>query len=214
MRRGGIGLVIALAVCDAGGCSGSASPARDDGPADARGAPDASDAALEVPLSCPDAAPLGTPDAATPMGPMTCGGEVGVAGPTPYGPFVARNVTASLGFAVCAGLFIAFDNEVSGALTSDTIRLTIRLPVPDLSKPLIGVVDTNGSLGSPHADRGVPVHLELTGGEAFDPDGGTFSFSGVGPRGLIIGTIDADTGCGHVTGSFSVPICTWTGCID
>jgi hypothetical protein len=211
MGRGGTGLVMALAVCGAGACGGGASAPRDGSPADAG---DASDAALEVPLVCPDAAPLGRPDAATPMGPMTCGGEVAVAGPTPYGPLVARNVTANVGFFICEGLWIAFDNEVNGAQTSDTIRLSVGLPLPDLSKPLIGVIDAQGSLGSPHADRSVAVHLELTGGEAFDPDGGAPPLNGVGPRGLLVGTIDADTGCGHVTGSFSVPICTWASCID
>lgn len=214
MGRGGVLFVVALAVCGAGACGGSASPARDGGPADARDARQASDASPDVPLVCPDAAPLGTPDAATPMGPQTCGGEVAVAGLTPYGPFVARNVRANLGFLICEGLYLAFDDEVDGAVTSDLITLDVALPVPDLTKPLIGVFDVSASLGSPRAARGVPVHLELLGGEAFNPDGGTFPGSGLGPRGLLVGTIDADTGCGHVTGSFSVPICSWAGCID
>ena len=56
--------------------------------------------------------------------------------------------------------------------------------------------------------------MEITSADALFPaDGGGATLDGLGPRGNVIGRIDADTGCGHVVGSFMVPYCSWFTCV-
>ena len=179
--------------------------ASDGGAHDAR---DALDAVTDVPLVCPDANPPDAPDASTSTGPMTCGGEVAVAGVTPYGRFVAANVVASLGSGDCPGLGIAFDDRIGGVSRDDEIVLSIlMIPVTDVSTPFLGVFDAMGFVESKQTSRNVHARVELTGGEAFDPNDGGSSRQDGGGYGLVVGRVDVDTGCGHVTGTFSVPIC-------
>jgi hypothetical protein len=132
MRRGGARLVVTMLVAlSAATCGGGANAPSDAG---SHEAPDAIDAVIDVPLVCPDANPPASPDAATPTGPLTCGGEVAVAGVTPYGPFVATNVTAFLGFGDCSGLSISLDDRVDGVTRNDEIEISIlMIPVADES---------------------------------------------------------------------------------
>jgi hypothetical protein len=195
MRHRLVGLVaVSFVATSACGCGGGGSPL-----ADGRQV-DASDAAADLPLPCPDAAPPELPDAATIDGRAACGGEAAVVGVTPYGPFVAENASAELAAGGCHGLSIRFGDGVG---LGDKLWVAVGIPVTDWNQPFIGVYDVTGFVESQQGTLSVPAHVELTGGEAFRQDGGPAPIGAP----VVVGRIDMNTGCGHVTGTFSMPIC-------
>jgi hypothetical protein len=192
------------------GCSSRGGAAQDGGP------PETSvDLGVVVDLApaCADAAAPDAVEAATPSGLSTCGGEVAVGGTTPYGAFVATNISAEVGFGDCSGLSLTLDDGVGGD-GGQTDATVVALFVTPQSQPWTGTYTGWGTITQGGRRSGlVPAQVELTTADFLPTDGGALPPGGVGPRGLLVGTIDVDTGCGHVTGTFSVPVCQWQTCI-
>jgi hypothetical protein len=206
-----LALALSAAMCaDVAGCSSPGGAARDGGP------PETSlDLGVVVDRApvCADATAPDTVEAAMPSGLSTCGGEVAVGGTTPYGAFVATNIRAQLGFGDCAGLSLTLDDGAGGD-AGQTDATVLALFVTPQSQSWTGTYAGLGTITRGARRSGlVPAHVELTTADFVPTDGGSLSPGGVGPRGLLVGTIDVDTGCGHVTGAFSVPVCQWQTCI-
>jgi hypothetical protein len=218
-------VLVALLTATSGlwlGC-GRAAP-----PADAAGANDASDAGeartdaeeIEEPLVCPDAAAIEDAAHDASSGPQTCGGEVAVAGLTPFGPFVARNVSSMIGYGDCPMLSLFFDDGENDAGFTG-IWLAVNLPYGGSLKTPSGTIRVDGALNtllSPTlgASRTVPVTIEIGAADPlFDSNGrvAVTAASDAGTAGRMTGTLDADTGCGHIKGTFSVPYCRANGCV-
>jgi len=196
-------IVVALAAASANGCGGGASPANDGG------ASDASDAAVDVLLVCADATPPEAP-ATTPTGTPRCAGEVAVAGVTPFGPFVATNVAGDLRAGDCQGLSITFDDSIAGMPRGDEIRVTVGVPVLIPYQSIVGIHDGTAFVASGPTTVVAGARVEITSGEVYGPDGGLLPDGG--RPGPVMGRIDVDTGCGHVAGTFSAPVCSFFTC--
>ena len=169
-------------------------------------------------LACSDAVVGG--DGAIVPGPQTCGGDVSVAGGTPFGPFIARNVSSIIGWGDCPRLMLFLDDgESTSGFTG--IWLTVNLPYDDPLKAPAGTIRVDGSLyalPSPTTSvtRTVPVTIEITGADPLFEANGRVPRAAEGDAGTpghIAGTIDVDTGCGHLTGTFAVPYCRAIACV-
>jgi hypothetical protein len=210
--RAAIAVAILLGFCGAAaGCSSRGGAVQD---AALPTPPDLDATPMDVAVVCMDAAAPDAVEAATPTGPSTCGGEVAVGGATPYGTFVATNISAQLGFGDCAGLSLTLDDGAGGdagqadeAIVVSAFVIEHRVSSTGTTYVGSGTI-TRGS----HRSGLVPITVELTTTD-FSFDGGAMPPNGAGPVGLVVGTIDVDTGCGHVTGTFAVPVCSWQTCV-
>jgi hypothetical protein len=168
---------------------------------------------------CTDATFSGDAGAYTPSGPPTCGGQVSVAGLTPFGLFVAENVWTQVNDGDCHRLGIFFEGKGDGSGNAAGISLRITLPyeVPyDPQKSRVGTFHVDGFLSGMGDDQPVSVTLDISAADAlFRPDGTHLvaATSDHGTPGHITGRIDAVTGCGHIVGTFSVPYCSELACV-
>jgi hypothetical protein len=167
-------------------------------------------------LACSDAVVGG--DGSLAPGPMSCGGDVSLAGLTPLGAFVARNVTVDIGSGDCPHLVLILDDG-EGASGFTGIWLTANLPYADPRAAPAGTMHADGSLYallSPtrEINRTVPVTIEIASADPpFDANGPRAVSVDAGVVGHIAGTIDVDTGCGHLKGTFAAPYCHAFACV-
>jgi hypothetical protein len=175
-------------------------------------------------LTCPVVTAMNDAGGDQSPGPQTCGGEASVAGMTPFGTFVVRNVSSFVSSGDCDWLALTFDDGEDSTSGFTGIWLYVNLPYPvpyDPTKPLTGPYHVDGVLNallSPtmSVTRRIPVTLEISAANPlFRADGGVLvaAVGDGGTAGHIAGTIDADTGCGHVTGMFTVPYCRELECV-
>jgi hypothetical protein len=148
---------------------------------------------------------------------------VAVAGPTPFGVFEPKNVRSEVGFEDCQGLWVYLETgSITDAGDDRGQSLTLVIPYDQFLTvpagaavtPQSGTLHLMGFLTS-GASQGyeIPVTLEVTSVDAIAmPDGGIVR-ADVGPPGQLTARIDADSGCGHIVGSFTVPYCGWMGCV-
>jgi hypothetical protein len=220
-RAPGAAIVSSLVTALGVGCGGT-SGAMPDGASDAGGPTDA-DARFDAAYACMDATVSGDVSPSFPSAGLTCGGEVAVAGSSPFGVFAPKNVRAEVGYQDCQGLRIYLETgSITDAGDDRGQSLTIVIPYDGslavsagaTVTPQSGTLHLMGFLTS-GASQGyeIPVTLEVTSADPIAaPDGGT-SQSAVGPPGQITARIDADSGCGHIVGSFTAPYCGWMSCV-
>ena len=180
--------------------------------------------AMDEPLSCEDAGSMGDGATYSSSGAQTCGGQVSVAGPTPFGMFVAKNVSSVLYDGDCNHLWLTFDDgeDPNAGFTGIWLNVTIPYDIPyDPRKSLVGTVQVRGSLNwflppRTSAERSVPVTLTISEADPLFQAGGGVLHAATGDHGAaghLAGTVDVDTGCGHVVGTFTVPYCHEAPCI-
>jgi hypothetical protein len=178
--------------------------------------------AADESLSCEDAGSLGSGDTYASSGTATCGGEVSIAGPTPFGMFIAKNVSTILFDADCSHLWLTFDDgeDQTAGFTGIWLNVAIPYDVPyDPLKSLVGTVHVTGFFNwflppRTSAERDVPVTLSISEADPLFQSGGLHAATADhGAPGHLAGTIDVDTGCGHVVGTFTVPYCREVSCI-
>ena len=157
-----------------------------------------------------------------PSGGLTCGGEVAVAGPTPFGVFAPKNVRSQIGYQDCQGLWIYLETGgITDAGDDQGQSLNLKIPFDQVLAqsggavtPQSGTLHLMGFLTS-GASQGyeIPVTLVVTSADTVSaPDGGALR-PDAGPPGQLSARIDADSGCGHIVGSFTVPYCGSMSCV-
>jgi hypothetical protein len=170
------------------------------------------DAAYEAPpLICADASPRDAATNEVPVGPLLCGGEVAVAGLTHFGWWAPRTAKAVMQLGACHGLALSFGD----APPTDGPTLFVHIKEAKTTEAWSGTFQAKGTLVGGGNFQLIPVTVEITSATAlFGADAAAPTMTGAGPIGNVTGRIDADTGCGHVTGTFSVPYCAWTTCAN
>jgi hypothetical protein len=167
-------------------------------------------------MSCPDAVPVLRDPIAVPDVAPLCGGDVAVTGATPLGPFVASSVWTRVGTEDCFGImqFTLFTGAAQGPGLLPT-GLGLYFSTNYNGGSWLGTFHATAGLSS--ADRqtsiGIPLTVQVTAADdPYSVDSGAATPPGP-PQGQARVTIDGDTGCGHITGSFVAPYCEWIPCI-
>jgi hypothetical protein len=173
---------------------------------------DGADAAepVDAPLVCGDAELL--PDGSlltADTDPRSCGGEIAVAGYTPFGAFVPTSASARVGLLDCHGsLFM----NLYGTTPFGDVILFIVTRYDQENHSWTGTFQVTATLSVDSRTFDFPATVDITSADDVYPEAGEPDGSGV-PAGEVHVGLDVETSCGHITGSFVTRYCNWAVCI-